>query len=286
MSINLKDVEQVPLTPELAKTFQNMPRLSGERRLKEGRCKYLRNALATGTFRDVMWSTCTIGDDPTKYRGDGQHSSKVLTELEADKFPQGLKAIVTNYHLDDAGQDVAVYFDMFNNPVSARTPDDRMHMYRHWHPELEQLDVPEAFLSKVAKVIAYYRQEINESDDERFLTIQPARERGLYFNDAECRAYALWLYQWRSTRNFSELLKLDNELLTETYYEWKESAENATELWTEVFEGSNPHADSSSQRIIAFFRATNRTGKAQKRLVQKARRLTREVWADYRAVTA
>jgi len=285
MSIKLVNVEKLPLTLELATAFRDMVPLKGERHLKKGRCDYFRDALRVGTFRDVFWSKCTIGDDlfATQYRGDGQHTSTVLAELSETAFPQGLTAVISTYHLDNEIRDAGQYFEMFNNPISARGPDDRMRWHRARYQMLEEMDVSEAFLTKVAKLIALYRTEMNKDMSDReavVLMIYSARERGLYFQDLSCQQYAVWLWQWRTANNKS-FFKLDNELLVDSYYHWKAQPEEATALWSEIFQETNDDPDSVSNRIINLFRITGKTPIQKRRLTEKARRSLKVLWDEY-----
>jgi hypothetical protein len=283
MSIKLTNVAKVPLTLQLAQRFRDMKPLKGERRLKRSRMNFFRAALRTGIFRDVTWAECTIGTDHTSNRGDGQHTSNVLCELEEEKFPEGLSAMVMTYHLDDEVNDAAQFFELFNNPISARSADDRMHQYRSRYPVLEQQDIPEAFLTKVAKIIAEYRNEANtEGDDQSdWLTVYPTRERGLYFGDAKCREYALWLYQWHSTKNFVTLLKLDPVLLVDSYIHWQEQPDEATVLWAEVFQQTNPDPDAISAKIISGLKRTASNSLQKRKQIEKARRSIKALWAEF-----
>jgi hypothetical protein len=286
MSIKLLKVETVPLTFELAVSFHDMKALKGERRLKKSRLNYFRNALRTSTFRDVVWAKCTVATDlfGNLFRGDGQHTSTVLSELSEAEFPQNLSAVVMTYRLDNDIEDAAQFFELFNNPVSARTPDDRMHLFRAKYPALEEADIPEGFLTKVAKIIASYRTEVNKNVDDNestVLTIYPPRERGLYFSDPACQDFALWLWQWHTAPRFSSLFKLDTELMVDTYYHWQERQEEATMLWSEVFQSNNPDNDAPGNRISMTLHTIGNVTSKKQRYVEKARRTVRAIWAEY-----
>lgn len=285
MAIRKLATETSPLTAQLANTFNNMTPLKGERRLKASRCKYFEDLIRKGLFVGCDWATCTIANDVvTTYRGDGQHTSRVLATLPDEQFPQGLTVNITRYHLDNDIDDASTFFDLFNNPVSTRTADDRMRQIAARFPEFASLDIPEGLLTKVAKIIQTYRREANDSDDEAeqlFLRIFPARERGLYFEEDRARDFALWCYRWIDTANVRLLSKTDNELLVEMYVQWQEDEESATSLWGEIFRGDNPDLHATANRVIEMLRAVHPKTLQKKKFIEKTRRTMREQWKEF-----
>jgi len=86
-----------PLTLELAQRFTSMTLSPTERQLDPARAKMLRDKVEAGQFITCTWATARLGDK--EYRVNGQHSSKVLTELNGD-FPKGLTAHLDTYKVD------------------------------------------------------------------------------------------------------------------------------------------------------------------------------------------
>src|SRR5215470_6184214 len=116
----LVNSETKPLTPELAERFKAMLPSPTERAFDPARAKMLREKAAAGQLITFNWATAKYGDK--EYRVNGQHSSAVLTELNG-QFPQGLKAHVDTYQVDDP-DGLALLFRQFDNRKSGRTPTD------------------------------------------------------------------------------------------------------------------------------------------------------------------
>src|SRR3954451_17952946 len=84
--------ETKALTPELAQSFKAMLPSPTERAFDPARAKMLSEKAEAGQLISFLWAKAKMGDK--EYRVNGQHSSAVLAELNA-QFPQGLKV-----HLD------------------------------------------------------------------------------------------------------------------------------------------------------------------------------------------
>jgi hypothetical protein len=278
MAIRLVKTETLLLTRELAIQFKSMQPLRGERQRKESRCKFFRAHLREGTFGSPFWKQCTIGDSDTMFRCDGQHTSWVLAELSEADFPQGLTVVIATYHLDSLA-DASPLFDMFDNPVSARSQEDRTGFYSSIHPELD--GIPVAFLTKTAKIVGSYRQEMNSSlnDEGEWLRVYPARERGLYFEDRTACEFAVWLYRFNNAMN-SWILRLDTDLLAALVYQWTKSPHEATELWSDVFSSSSADPSSVSVELRDILREMRKTPSQKKRLA-KVRRAIDRLWDAY-----
>ena len=117
-------VKTVPLTLEIAKHFDRMKRLKGDRDVESARGKarieYLRVAMVEGRFHSPTWSTVTIGKDKgKKYREDGAHSSRALVQAGVE-FPKDLMVTIREFHCDTK-EDATYLWEEFNPKVSVRS---------------------------------------------------------------------------------------------------------------------------------------------------------------------
>jgi hypothetical protein len=113
----LVNTETKPLTPELAKEFFNLEASPTERLIDPKRVNHLREKAEAGQLVTFHWSTATLGN--RKMRMNGQHSSKMLTELNG-QFPQDLVVHIDNYTVDTP-DGLALLFRQFDDRKSSRS---------------------------------------------------------------------------------------------------------------------------------------------------------------------
>jgi hypothetical protein len=150
----LVNSETKPLTPELAERFKAMLPSPTERAFDPARAKMLREKAAAGQLITFNWATAKIGDK--EYRVNGQHSSLVLAELNG-QFPQGLKAHLDTYQVDDP-DGLALLFRQFDNRKSGRTPTDVSGAYQGLYPELR--DIPRGAAKLAVEGAAWYEKKV------------------------------------------------------------------------------------------------------------------------------
>src|SRR5215475_5027119 len=85
----------VALTIDLAKQFAMMEASPTERALNPDRVKYLKEKVEAGQAITFHWTTAQFGNK--EVRMNGQHSSKMLSDLEPAKFPTNLKVLRESY---------------------------------------------------------------------------------------------------------------------------------------------------------------------------------------------
>src|SRR5262249_15132386 len=129
-------------------------------------------------------------------RADGQHTSHVLANCPDEQFPAGLSVTIQTYHLDDV-RETPELFDLFDNPMSARTNMDKLGVLVAGYADLADLD--RGFLSHVAKGIDYYFRGLSKDGKQSVLFAN--RDCGLYFIDAEVRKFALWIQSWDNAKH-------------------------------------------------------------------------------------
>ena len=119
--------ETVPLTLEVAKHYNQMTSLNGDRdtdspRVRQ-RVNWLRELNVAGHFYSPEWSVVQVGaENGKKYRVDGAHSTQMLVESNHD-FPEGLMVTIRHFRVKDINE--AIYlWEQFNPQISTRSTND------------------------------------------------------------------------------------------------------------------------------------------------------------------
>jgi hypothetical protein len=276
--------ELVPLTRELAIRFSEMRPLPGERKLREARVKYFQGRASSGQFHSPRWSQALVGDDPNPWRGDGQHTSHVLSRLEDREFPKGLNVTIETWQLDDMNQS-AEFFDMFDNPISARTNLDKLGVYV---AEFEHLkDVEHKFINRILGGVHFFhldliRQQQEQPEKKVAAAVINARDRGVYLHDPDVRSFLTWTHQWYHARNNWMFEKPG--ITAEIYADWRTLPETAEDFWGEVLHGSNPDPEDETRelaRVLAEWAEPKRKTKQD-----KFRARAQKTWNRYRKLNA
>lgn len=119
--------EIVPLTVELAKHYDRMNTLLGERDPDspkgKNRVGRLHEIYREGNFHTPVWSDCLVTSEKgKKYRIDGGHSSRMLTQLGCD-FPDNMFVVIRHFRVADIPDAIKLY-EQFNQSISTRTFTD------------------------------------------------------------------------------------------------------------------------------------------------------------------
>jgi hypothetical protein len=258
------------LTRELAQRFASMTPIAGERDCKPKRLAFFENHVAQKTFIDPTWSKGICKTDGHEYRLDGQHSSRVLANLEAENFPE-LMVTVDIYEFDSLKEDAALLFEKFDHPDSVRDDLDMIHFDKAQHPDLADLD--KRFLDKAAKGILFYQRELVK-DGELF----PKRRKGLYFDHEGNRKFVTWLAQFNATTHDWIIKK--PAIVAEIYADYLYNEEMAGEFWGWVFKENHPDETHESRELTRTLKDWTRAIK--KRPAIQFQKRTKQAWDRYR----
>lgn len=251
MSFQKTKVEGIPLTLELAREFAMLRPLPGEREERPSRREYLLNAIKEGTFGGPSWARGIDRADKMVYRLDGQHSSKLLINLDDVPFPSGLLVTVDTWEFDSISEDGAALFNLFNHPKSARTNEDAIGIYRA-QAAIELSNIDRGFLVKVGNGIAEYERGLpSESNPD----VLPPRERGLYFIQGKHRygPFACWMAAFEETKNASFMSR--PAIVAEMLSDWLHDAGRAGEFWNYVLRENHPEVDHDTRTLAETFRS-------------------------------
>lgn len=264
----------VPLTRELAQQFKDMQPVPGERPLRQTRLNFFLNHLRHKTFNSPNWAKAVIDETNEEYRADGQHTSNVLATCDESLFPQGLQVTVGTYRLTGT-DDLADLFDLFDNPLSARSNADKLGIYIADYEEFRQID--RSFLNKIAHGIDYYYRDAIGAGHQG-VTVFGQRQHGLYFHDPAHRAFALWLYPLREAKHSWMFTKPG--IAAEIYADWQGHPELAQRFWREVMTESNPDVEDETRELATTLRDW---AKKQPRVKQdKFRHYAKKIFDRYR----
>jgi len=118
--------QHVPLTPEFAKHFSELPSIDGDRdrNSPEGRRRvaWSRGLLRDGVFYTPKWATAEL--DGKLYRTDGGHTSGMLAEANGE-WENAPPTVCVDHFVCDTYFDLVALFDHFNSPRSVRKRHDQ-----------------------------------------------------------------------------------------------------------------------------------------------------------------
>jgi len=136
------NVKTVPLTLEVAKHYDRMTTLAGDRNPESTkgirRVSWLSEQLKAGLFYSPVWSTVQVAsENGKKYRVDGGHSSRMLT-MAGSYFPEGLNVTIREFRAPhiDAARDL---YEQFDQKHSTRTTSDFIKCRAGYVPELNDI---------------------------------------------------------------------------------------------------------------------------------------------------
>jgi hypothetical protein len=218
-----------------------------------------------------------MNETDTELRADGQHTSQILAACEPALFPADLNVTITTYRVDSTA-DLSDLFDLFDNPISARTNTDKMGVYVADYEDLAAVD--RAFLAKTARGIDYYLRDTSNPEDaaRTALVLHSSRNHGLYFNEAQNRNFALWLYQWRGARHAWMISKPG--LVAEMFADWRNYPSIAETFWSQVFTESNPDPNDDTRELASTLKDWVRKSPSPKQ--NKLRARAKKIWDRYR----
>jgi hypothetical protein len=278
--VNKVSSELLPLTRELARRFAEMKPVPGERPLRPSRVKHFEELLRQHLFYSPNWAQVTIeqeGKEET-LRADGQHTSQVLAACDDATFPSDLNVTITTYRINPS--DLANLFDLFDNPISARTNTDKMGVFVADYEALTGID--RGFLAKAARGIDFYLREAKGESADGVLPwrmrLFPSRDHGLYFRDEANQQWAIWLYQWREAKHSWMISKPG--IVAEMYVDWRQYPMIAGEFWGQVFTESNPDPNDDTRELASTLKDWARRQPAMKQ--DKFRARARKIWERYR----
>jgi len=231
-------------TQDFAKSFAAMPALPGERAIRSARLKYLDECRKAGRFISPTWAVVIEQATGTRYRVNGQHSSKMLADCPAEEYPAGLLVTVEEYTSDDILHDGVEIFEVFDSPRSARTNEDVMNLYRSGYPELA--NVSSAFCVHIASGIAMFEKGRKDG-----MLYEP-RKRGLYLETPSYRDFILWAVAFEDSHHGWLFGKPG--VVAEMIANRQSDPRDADEFWRLVLTEAHPDPDHETRELTRTLR--------------------------------
>ena len=237
VGFHLLSSQVTDLSPEVVTKFRSIEGSAVEREISRRRVKHLRDKIEAGLGVTFHWVTADL--DGKTLRGNGQHSSTMLSEFSPDQFPKGLKVFQEHYKCDTA-DDFALLFQQFDDRTSSRSSNDVAAVYQGFQAELN--GIPHEIAKLAIDGYTWYQRNVENVQDV------PIGDR----------TYALFSDKWRHT-SIKSLADLHNsktrELQTRpvTAAIFGTFATNETEarrFWDEVSRGGDPDSENSPERVL------------------------------------
>lgn len=270
------------MTPQSVTLFTTMKPLPGERELKPKHLKFLEDHILNGTFYGPDWAEVLDLSTGEVYRADGQHSSAMLSQLPPDKFPPELTAYIAKYEISSLHEDAANLFNLFNNPVSARTNEDAMGVFTAPFEELKGITrkfcirvlngIAESIrisnedaVENYAKIVKKLKKDDPQPAPPKLTKIPHAREIGMWYHDPQFRAFAVWLNALQTFNPKTASGETGKPVLNmfifglagvvgRMYEDWRKRPEFATEFWANVLTEAHPDANDYSRELAVQLR--------------------------------
>lgn len=142
MAIMETNVETAPLTLELAKHWNRMRTLKGDRNPDSPRgakrVAELHSTLSQGLFYSPTWSKVKVKEERHKeFRVDGGHSARMLVQTNGN-FPDSLCVTMRTFECDTMDEAIHLY-EQFNRQMSVRSNNDLIKNRAAYIEELKEL---------------------------------------------------------------------------------------------------------------------------------------------------
>lgn len=223
------------LTPAIAKEFAQMNAFVGERPIRPGRIAELQRKLDDGLFFDPRWATADF--EGRKYRVNGQHSSKMLSECNGS-FPHGRQVIVDTFTCDTK-EELALLFEQFDPASSSRTRLEVVNAHGRVHSSLD--DVSPTVMSKAVAGMAYALSNLNASGRSTL-----SQQSKLIHRHQE---FVVWCNPFVSERILCRV-----GVVAAIFDTYRRNQDASTEFWSLVKDESAPDNKDASRTLARFLR--------------------------------
>lgn len=221
--------ETVPMTPELAKQFKEMPGSPTERELNPRRVYHLGKKIEGGLAVPFNWADCTMGGK--KFRVNGQHSSDWLHQANG-AFPKDCIAHIDHYEAEHLSG-LVMLFRQFDDRKSARTPLDVSGAYQNTNTDLHE--VPRSIGKLAIEGVNWYLGNVEGTDKLN------GDDQYVLFNHTEYHPFILWLAQ---TLNGSKTPEMKiTPVVAATLSTFKADEQASTEFWGAVRDGGREYEE-------------------------------------------
>lgn len=208
-----------------------------EREITKKRIKHLREKIDAGLGVTFHWVTAELNGETI--RGNGHHSSTMLSEYPPEKFPKDLKVFLEHYKCDTT-DDFALLFQQFDDRASSRSSDDVSAVYQGFQPEL--IDVPHGIARLAIDGYTFFQRNI-----EGVKNVPVGDMSYALFSDTGLHPWIKWLGELHNSKT-KELQSRPATAAMFGTYAINES--EAKEFWDLVSRGGDPDKEDSPARVL------------------------------------
>ena len=208
-----------------------------EREIAKKRVKHLRDKIDAGLGVTFHWVTAELNGETL--RGNGQHSSSMLSEYPVESFPKGLKVFEEHYKCDSP-DDFALLFQQFDDRASSRSSSDVASVYQGFQPDL--IDVPHNIAKLAIDGYTFFQRTIEGAQNIPAGDISYA-----LFSDKGLHPWIKWLAELHN----SKTMELQNKPVTAALFNtFAVNETEAKKFWDLVSRGGDPDEEDSPERQL------------------------------------
>lgn len=237
VGFKLVNSEVCNLTPDLVANFRAIEGSAVEREIARKRVKHLRDKVDAGLGVTFHWVTAEL--DGKTLRGNGQHSSTMLSEIPPEQFPKGLKVFREHYKCDTP-DDFALLFQQFDDRKSNRTSTDVAAVYQGFQPDLA--GVPHDIAKLAIDGYCWFQRSV-----ERAPIIAVGDMSYALFSNKGLHPFIRWLAELHNSKTRELQSKPVTAAIFGTY---AANEQEARAFWEEVSRGGDPDAEDSPARVL------------------------------------
>jgi hypothetical protein len=237
---------------ELAK-FRAIESSNLERDIANKRVEHLYQKVLAGQAVSFHWVTALIESTGQTVRGNGQHSSLMLTKFDGN-LPKGLKVLREHYKVPD-GDRFAELFQQFDDRKSARQAGDIAGVYQCLQPGL--LNVPKRVGKICIDGYLWYRRYVQSAPT-------PVGDMGYStFSDQGLHPFIHWMANsiHNDKRGTKELAQKPVTAAIFATYETNESA--AKLFWENVAQGGDTDQPDLPETALSQWLLAQQAGKIE-----------------------
>jgi len=234
-SFQLDNLETRPLTKQLADQFRDMDPAPTERQVNPARLKYLHEKVTHGLGIPFLWVTAKLGDKV--YRINGQHSSKVLADLDGS-FPDDLKVLLARYTVPDMEGLITLY-RQFDDRKSGRSAADIACAYQGGWPELK--DIPHPIAKMGIEGVSWHRRLVEG------VPVPPGDEVYSLFQEQGLWPFLHWLGEVFTIKT-PEMKRV--QVVSAMHATFNASETESRTFWAAVARGGNEFEENAPATIL------------------------------------
>lgn len=230
--------KSLTLTRELAKWFNAIPQLPGDRPLKPSRVAWLAGLLDAGKFGATDWHYCVLPDG-REIRVNGNSSSTMILQREG-ALPPGLRAHVTRHRCETV-EEVQEVWQRFDAAKSLRNRGERISTFLGVHEGFGEYPI---HMAKLAINALHTEAAVAGGFNLKAGRVKtPGEEANRRFTDEP--HFAQWLYSmWTAATRKPHAIGQRAPVVYSMLMTYRVDPDEAAKFWHAVFNLETPSGES------------------------------------------